>query len=682
MYQLLFVFLASMYLNAQDIQVIEHFYIPLSDGTKLATRMWLPKDSIHHPVPALLEYIPYRKRDGTRRRDEPIASWYAQHGYAVLRVDLRGSGESDGYLDDEYLEIEQSDGLKVIEWIAKQPWCTGSVGMIGKSWGGFNALQIAALRPEALKAIVTVCSTDDRYSDDIHYMGGCLLNDNLWWGAIMMTYQARPPDPDLRPDWREEWLNRIQNMPFLPAVWMRHQRRDEYWKQGSICENWKAIQCPVMAIGGWADAYTNSIPRMLENLTVPRIGIIGPWAHVYPHDGTPGPAIGFLQETLRWWNHWLKGENNSITQEPLLRAYVEEWSPPSGWRDPVPGRWIAENAWPSDNIHLDKWYFGNQSLCKEQQSNQSFSILSPQWTGFCVGEWMGCGVPGEMPLDQRFDDGCSLVFDSLPLTTPLTILGAPQINLNVSSDKPVALLCARLCDVSPDGSSRRISYQILNLTHRNSHEYPEPLVEGQNYEIQIKLNDCGYVVQAGHRLRIAISTCYWPLIWPSPSPATLCIQTEKSYLSLPKRNARLEDSFVHFENPECGIHAPITLLKAGEFNRTANFDLLKGTASYITDGKGGLFGEGVYRFDETGTSLSHNLKRDLFIQKDDPLSANYKLTQSYEMEKNDLKVRIESKFEMSATEDEFNIKGDMQIYENDDFVIERIFEDKIDRDYL
>ena len=209
---------------------------------------------------------------------------------------MRGSGESDGFLDDEYLAQEQDDACEVIAWLAAQPWCSGAVGMMGKSWGGFNALQVAARRPPALKAIVTVCSTDDRFATDIHYQGGCLLNDNLWWGAIMLAYQGRPADPELRPDWRERWLERLDHLPFWPALWMAHQSRDAYWRHGSICEDFSAIELPVLAVGGWSDAYTNAVPRLLSGLDGPRLGIVGPWAHIYPQDGSPGPAIDFLGE--------------------------------------------------------------------------------------------------------------------------------------------------------------------------------------------------------------------------------------------------------------------------------------------------------------------------------------------------------------------------------------------------
>jgi putative CocE/NonD family hydrolase len=345
-----------------DIEVIENVFIPLKDGTRLAARLWLPKEELR-PAPAALEYIPYRKRDGTRGRDEPMHSYFAAHGYASVRVDIRGSGDSDGRLDDEYLKLEQDDALETIAWIAAQDWCDGAVAIIGKSWGGFNALQIAARRPPALKAIIPVCFTDDRYADDVHYMGGCLLNANVWWGATMLAYQARPPDPRIVGErWRTMWRDRIESMPFWPALWLRHQWRDAYWKHGSVCEDWSAIDVPTLAIGGWADGYSNAVSRLVANIKTPALGIVGPWAHLYPHDGAPGPAIGFLQEVVRFLDHWLRGRETGVMRAPKLRAYIEEWSEPSPWRDPAPGRWVGEASWPSPSNTYRSLWLGERGL--------------------------------------------------------------------------------------------------------------------------------------------------------------------------------------------------------------------------------------------------------------------------------------------------------------------------------
>jgi putative CocE/NonD family hydrolase len=668
-------------LTMPTVSVTENFFIPLADGVKLATRLWLPSNAETESVPALLEYLPYRKRDGTRARDEPMHSWFAEHGYAALRVDMRGSGESGGVLADEYLSRELDDACEVIQWISRQGWCNGRVGMMGKSWGGFNALQTAALRPPTLKAIITVCSTDDRYADDIHYMGGALLNDNLWWGTIMLAYQARPPDPALAGEgWREEWLERLETLPFFPALWLAHQRRDAYWRHGSVCEDFSAITCPVFAVGGWEDAYTNAVPRLLEGLKVPRLGLIGPWAHVYPHDGMPRPAIGFLQEALRWWDHWLKGEDRGIMAEPMLRAFIEEWSPP-GPRHKAPGRFVGEERWPSPRIERRALHLNSRTLDTEPRPPEEVAMCSPCWTGFAVGEWMGTGVAGCESSDQRVDDAFSCVFDSNELDARIELLGAAEIEIGISSNKPVAQLCARLCDVAPDGSSRRIAYGVLNLTHRDDHAEPRPLVPGKYYPVRLKLNDCGYAFDKGHRIRLSLSSAYWPLIWPAPEAATLTLRLPAK-LILPVRPPDPRDEKISFEQPLRGKEAPITRLAEGRMSRTATLDLVNGTAAYSTKSDGGLFGEGAYRFDEIGTSVSHDLARDLSIAADDPLSARYELTQSYEMGRQGWRIRIETHSSMHATATHFIVGAKLLAFENGTLAATRDFEEKIPRDLV
>ena len=298
----------------RPVRELENVWIPMADGTRLAARVWLPEDSEVEPVPAILEYIPYRKNDWTWLRDSTMHPYFAGHGYACVRVDLRGAGDSDGILLDEYLEQEQDDGVEALAWIAAQPWCTGAVGMFGISWGGFNGLQVAARRPPALKTVITLCSTDDRYADDVHYMGGCVLGvDMLPWAAAMHVWNGTPPDPaNVGGDWREIWLRRLKETPPYIEAWLAHQRRDAYWQHGSVCEDFSAIECPVYAIGGWVDGYSNAILRLLEGLPGMSKGLIGTWGHGFPHDAFPGPQIGFLQECLRWWDRWLKGEENGV----------------------------------------------------------------------------------------------------------------------------------------------------------------------------------------------------------------------------------------------------------------------------------------------------------------------------------------------------------------------------------
>ncbi len=661
------------------VEVTENLFIPLADGTRLAARLWRPASG--EPAPAILEYIPYRKRDGTRGRDEPMHGFFAARGYAAIRVDMRGSGESDGLLDDEYLKLEQDDALEVIAWLAAQPWCSGEVGMMGKSWGGFNGLQVAARRPPALKAIITVCSTDDRFADDIHFMGGCLLNDNLWWGSIMLAFQARPPDPEVVGEtWREQWLARLDHMPFWPALALRHQRRDDYWRHGSICEDWSAVQCPVLIVGGWADAYTNAVPRMLAGLDVPRLGIVGPWAHLYPQDASPAPAIDFLGEATRWWDHWLRGRDTGMMQEPMLRAYVEDYVRPSTTRPAAPGRFVAEATWPSPAIVPYDYNLTPGRLMEGAGQGADLSICSPLWTGTAGGEWMGTGVAGEMPADQRFDDGLSLVFDTEILEHDTEILGNPQVELRLASDVTQGQVAVRLCDVAEDGASLRVSYAVLNLTHRDGSAEPRAMVPGESVTIRLPLKFCGHRFPAGHRIRLALSTSYWPLIWPARDAATLTLSTAGSRLSLPVRRPSGPDPEVRFAEPRHGPATPVTKVRDGRMERHVGFDLLSGVASCTTVGEGGLFGEGVQRWDDIGTALSHDLKRHMTIAADDPLSAKSTIEQSYSIGRAGWDIRIDSVATLSADATHFVLVGTLKAYENGLLVRTREWNERIARD--
>jgi predicted acyl esterase len=665
------------------VQIEEHLWITLSDGCRLGARLWLPEAAAHGKVPAVLEYIPYRKRDGTRGRDDPMHGFFAAHGYAAVRVDMRGSGESDGQLADEYLRQEQDDALEVIAWIAAQPWCSGAVGMQGKSWGGFNALQVAARRPPALKAIITTFSTDNRYTDDIHYMGGCLLNDNLWWGSIMLAYQSRPLDPLIVGEgWRQRWLERIGTLPFFPALWLEHQRYDAYWKHGSVCEDFAAIQCPVLVVGGWADAYTNAVPRLLQGLTVPRLGIIGPWGHVYPQDGVPGPGIGYLQEAVRWWDQWLKGEDTGIMREPMLRAYLQDPVAPTGTRTYVPGRWVGESTYPSPDITPHRLQLrADRSLGEEHGPPTAFHIRSPLSHGKAAGEWMATGCPGEHPTDQRLDDGGALVFDSPVLERELCVLGAPQLQLRVASDATVAQLAVRLCDVAPDGQVSRVSYQLLNLTHRDSHEHPSALVPGHYYDVRLALNVCGHRFPPGHRVRLSLASAYWPTVWPAPYAATLSVRTEGSALELPARQPQRPDT-VTFAPPAHGPKTPVTVVAPGRLRRVTSQDHISGLNSYCTAGEGGVFGEGVLRYEAVDVQLAHSLKRELTIEDQDPLSARYVLTQSYEMGREGWRTRVDTRAQMRADLRNFYLSGTLTARLNGEVVAERAWDVMIARDLV
>jgi predicted acyl esterase len=639
-----------------SVRVIEHTLIPLKDGTRLAARIWLPEDAERNPVPAILEYLPYRKRDGTYERDALTHPYLAGHGYACIRVDIRGSGESTGLLFDEYASQEQDDGVELIAWLSAQPWCSGVVGMMGISWGGFNSLEIAARRPPALKAIVTICSTDDRYADDAHYMGGTLLTAGPEWASFFFGSMCLPPDPLLVGDaWRAMWLERVEKVPLFFETWLQHQRRDAYWKHGSVCEDYGAIQCPVYAVGGWTDAYKNAIPRLLERLTVPRKGLIGPWAHAYPHFARPGPQIGFLQEMLRWWDHWLKGIDTGVMDEPMLRAWMTESVRPETHHEELPGRWVAEPSWPPPGIVPRGLFLTDRGLRDEALPLTARALCSPETLGTCSGNWVPFGLGHDQAGDQQEDDARSLVFETPPLDSPIEILGAAVVTLDIASDRPMANLVARLCDVHPAGESLRVSYGVLNLAHRDSHETPALLVPGKRYRVHIKLNDAGSVFTAGHKVRLALSTAYWPIIWPSPEKATL--QIFEGRLDLPLRPpSALDAALPAMPGPESAPPEKPTMIRHGD--------------------------KRVERIDRLGLELGSEGKSRFHIEEDDPLSAVVELGRTLTMSRDAWQVRIETSMRLSCTRDAFRLEGSLRAGEDTSEVCHREWDRTIPRDFM
>ena len=559
-------------------RMIENTWISMSDGCRLAARIWLPEDADQNPVPAIMDYNPYRKGDSTAT-DATNQRYIAGHGYAFLRVDSRGSGDSDGLLLGEYLQQELDDGVEAIAWIAAQPWCTGNVGMIGSSWAGFNGLQVASLRPPELKAVISSCSTDDRYEDELHHQGGCIMSYTLNWASTMFAYNARPPDPrNVGDRWREMWIERMENNTPWVEEWLSHPRKDEFWRHGSVAENYDDIQCPVYMVGGWTDPYATAIPRFLAGYSGPRKGLIGPWGHGYGHSKPPGPNMGWLQETLRWWDHWLKGIDTGIMDEPMLRMWMPEAVEPRVEYDERPGRWIAESTWPSENVGTNTYYLGDGTLDEAAGAEVKLDHLGSQGAGKDAGDWGAWWKPPGLPTDQNREDGLSLTFTSKPLDGRLEILGTPRVRLTVASDKPIALVAVRLCDVSPTGSSTLITRRLLNLNHRNGHNDPEPLEPGTRYSVTVPLMDMAYAVPAGHRLRVAVSPTYWPWAWPSPEPVTLSLFTgEASTLELPVRSPHATDSELRaFDPPEMAAPMEVEVLRSATSSRDQRHDDLTG----------------------------------------------------------------------------------------------------------
>ena len=505
-------------IEVEEISVltIREVMIPMPDGIQLAADLYMPADiPAGEHLPVLLEYTPYRKND-SRGSKYRMYTYFVKRGYVVARVDIRGTGNSQGRtIPYEYSEIELSDGDAVIAWLAKQDWSNGNVGMFGISWGGFNSIQMAVRKPPALKAFVALMATEDLYQEDVHYMDGIIHIDS--WMMSHDLSNAMPGAPEFRLD--EDWLrNRFEVEPSI-FTYMREQRDGSFWDRASARDKYEQIQIPGYYIGGWYDGYRDSPPRMLEHVKAPVKAMIGPWDHYYPHNAWPAPQVEWRHEAVRWFDQWLKGIDTGILDEPRFAVYVRDWHPPGPGVDEIPGHWRWEEGWPIERSVTKTFYAGqDHGLSSSPSAQATHSLKYKPSVGLAGGGpvmWWG-----NIPPDQQSMDDYSLIYDSQPLDSPLEILGMPRAILKVSADVSRANWVVRICDVAPDGNVTQVGGAAFNGTHRKSAREPEDLIPGKVFPLEIEMHFTSWVFPKGHRIRFAINNAQWPMLWPTPYQMT------------------------------------------------------------------------------------------------------------------------------------------------------------------
>jgi uncharacterized protein len=659
--------------DKNGVRVVDNQWIEMKDGVRLSARLWLPENADKISVPVVLEYIPYRKRDLYRAHDDLWGQELAQYGVAYVRLDARGSGDSQGVLLDEYLDRELNDGVEAIGWLARQPWSNGSVGMRGISWGGINTLQIAALAPPALKAIMPMCCTDTRYTDDAHYIGGALGLTDLQWGVQFKAVMAMPPDPAIVGEsWREQWRERLEATPPILEEWLAHQRNDAFWQRGSVSADYRRIKCPVYIVDGWVDTYVNTVTRILERVTAPRKALFGPWAHNYPESASPGPSLQWAYEEVRWWKHWLAGETTGIMDEPMLRAYMPYRTSSEVYPLDTPGRWIAETRWPSPRIRPRTWYLDDGRLSPKIGTRSEVKYVGDRIVGLQKPEWLPFPPEG-MPGEQTPDDRNSLLFDTDPLDSDLEILGHPIARVRVAADQPVAKLALRLCEVTPDGKSWLVTYGLLNLTHREGDERPAALNPGEAYDVTVDLSLIAHRFKEGNRIRLAVSESLWPLVWPSPQVATLTLTLGASLLELPVRPIVRNPPFPIPLNPPDKKGPPgRTPLKAAGPDAQGWYEIRQEPQAIS------------YPVADTGTQISGapGIKELLRIKQGDNNSCLWQGERIGGLERGDWNCAVYSAFKLTSTPAAFFIEETLRASEGGEIIFERTNKAAVKRDLM
>ncbi|OFW78298.1 MAG: hypothetical protein A2Z48_06195 [Actinobacteria bacterium RBG_19FT_COMBO_70_19] len=506
--------------------------ITMPDGARLAASLYLPQ--VEGPWPVLLEALPYRKDDLTSHYAGEYERFAGEFGYAVCRLDIRGTGSSEGIPQGEYTAQELDDLEVTIAWLAAQDWSNGNVGMFGTSWSGFNSLAVAMRRPPALKAICSIFASDDRYADDVHYFGGALKQlDHVDWPLYMFVENVLPPVPSIYGEgWREQWELRMREAEPWILRQLEEQTYSDYWKQSSLREDYASIQAATMLICGWADGYKNISLRGMANLRCPKRLLFGPWSHASTETCRPGPNVDIVPEMARWWDRWLKGLDNGVDREPPITLFVRRPTKPAADLQEMRGEWRFEPGWPLERSVETPMPLGNAQtpglLPRPQDELEVRGDVG--WTA-----WISCagGMPWGQPIDQRADEAYSLGYEWGPLDREVEILGYPRLEVTVSSSAPVAYLSAKLVDVFPDGTSALVTRGLLNLTHRASREEPSPLEPGTPYRVSFELEVASWVFEPGHRIRLDLAGTDWPNVWPPPGPVTLTVQRSGSAIVLP-----------------------------------------------------------------------------------------------------------------------------------------------------
>ena len=507
--------------------VVETFWITMPDGIRLAATVFRPQPKIGgERFPVLFEFLPYRKDDSFYMRDYPLYAYFARRGYAAVKVDIRGTGSSEGRLPPwEYSEQELEDAVEVIAQLARMDWSSGNVGMWGISWGGFNALMTARRRPPALKAVLAVHASDDLYHDDVHYLDGVFHIDE--YILIIDHENGLPATPDYRLD-GAYFKNRFEATPWF-ITYLKQQRDGPFWRKESLRWQYDKLKVPTYLIGGLLDGYRDTVPRILENVGAPVKGVIGPWNHAWPDNGEPGPNYEWRHEAVRWWDHWLKGRDTGVLDDPQFTFFLRTGHGPDPNLKQTPGRWVCD-TWPPERGSRKRFHPGSDGDLAERPGEPSTRSLHyvPSY-GLATGVWWG-----ETTGDLRPDDAGSLVFDTPVLDETIEIAGFPRVRLRVGADAPLAHWVARLEDVQPDGTVALVTGGLINGSQRQSRLNPVALEPGKLYDLEFDLHFTTWTFRPGHRIRLAVSNALFPMIWPSPHPMlTRLVTGDASWLDLP-----------------------------------------------------------------------------------------------------------------------------------------------------
>ncbi|MCC6771468.1 MAG: CocE/NonD family hydrolase [Gemmatimonadaceae bacterium] len=489
--------------------VVERTVLTMPDGVPLATTLFRPLPRrAGERFPALLELLPYRKDDSFYRRDYPLHSYFACRGFVSARVDVRGTGGSGGRLPlREYSDDELTDATEVIAQLAARDDVNGAVGMWGISWGGFNAIQTAMRAPPALRAILALHSSDDLYGDDVRYFDGALHLDPY---ALQIDHEnGLPRTPDYPLD-SAYFADRFDQRPWL-LTYLAQPVDGPFWRDGSLRFHPERLRVPAYLIGGLADGYRDTPLRVLSAARAPVKVEIGPWAHDWPDNGTPGPNYEWRSRAVRWWRHWLAGDDTGLLREPNVLLFVRDAVAP-GPHEQLAGafRFVS---WPPVADRATILYARSGRRLERAPGSESVVDSLPHVAGLgsAVGVWWG-----DAPGDLADDDRRALTYDTAPLAEGLQLVGFPTVHLRARSAMERVAWSVRLEDVFPDGRVALVAGRVLNGALTADRIARAPDDTPRVVDTTLTLHFTTWTFPPGHRLRISVSHAQFPMAWPTP----------------------------------------------------------------------------------------------------------------------------------------------------------------------
>ena len=645
--------------------------VRMADGTRLAASFFLPRPrSRGERFPVLLELLPYRKDDSFYLRDYPLYSYFARRGFACVKVDVRGTGASDGPAPErEYSERELDDAVELIGQLAREPWSNGNVGMWGISWGGFNAIQVAMRKPPALKAILAAHASDNVFEDSVDYVDGAFHVDPYHLQVHSENGLPRPPDYPLDEAYFKE---RFDVRPWF-FTYMKHQVDGEFWRKNALRRDYSQLRVPAYLIAGLLDGYRDAALRILEHATPPVKVEIGPWNHAWPNDGEPGPNYEWGYEATRWWDRWLKGRDTGIADGKQLTLFVREGHPPDALLKTTPGHWRTEE-WP---IRRTSWLrlhaADDRTLRREPAAAGTASLKYLSSSGWVAGDWWG-----EATGDMRPDDAGSLTFDSPPLDRALEIVGFPRVSLRAAVDAPTAHFVARLEDVQPDGSVSLVAGAVLAASRRHDPLQPEPFLPDRSEDLALDLHFTTWTFQPGHRIRLAVSNAQFPMIWPTPYPMTATLRVGDSATTVDLPVIPFE------ERPRPVLRPPESREKRPDARYSECQSWPEGR---LEIGREPVTSKGTYQWEgecgwEIGPRRYRVSEKDYYETNDArPAESRYRGDESYAIEMPRRSLELKTVLEVRSDETSFLVTFTRRLIQNETLLRERQWVETFPRQY-